>query len=80
MLKDLESEMNSDELDTEDIDLSEIFSDVAFVNEVTFTDRKIKKSSSEAIEISEDGSTMTLKRYIFREDDDKSMDYKLKLK
>ena len=80
MLDELKGEMDSDEIGGEDIDMSEIFSDVAYVNIVKFTGRKIKKTSTDAIEVSEDGSSMTLKRYIFREGEDLSMDYKVKVR
>ncbi len=80
MLDELKGEMDSDEFGDEDIDMAELFADVAYVNVVTFTGRKIKKTSTEAIEVSEDGSTMTLKRYIFREGEDLSMNYKVKVR
>lgn len=80
LLDELKGEMGTEELAGEDMDLGEIFTDVAFVNEVTFTDHKIKKTSKEEIEISDGGSTLTLKRFIFRDDEDLSMDYKVKLK
>lgn len=80
MLNELKGEMDSDEIGGGDIDMAEMFSDVAYVNIVVFTDRKIKKTSSDAIEVSEDGSSMTLKRFIFREGEDLSMNYKVKVK
>lgn len=80
MLDELTSEMASGDMGGQDMDLAEIFSDVAYINTVTFPGRKIKKASSSAIEISEDGSSMSLKRYIFREGEDLSMDYELKVK
>jgi hypothetical protein len=80
LLEELKGEMGSEEFAGDDMDLGEIFTDVAFINEVTFTDRTIKKTSNEAIEISDDGSTLTLKRFIFREDEDLSMDYTVKVK
>ncbi len=79
-LEDFKEEMGTEELADEDMNLSEIFTDVSYVNMVTFKDARIKKSSNSDIEISDDGSTMTLKRYIFREDADLSMDYVLKVK
>ena len=80
LLDELKGELDAEEAGDEDIDMSEIFSDVAYVNIVEFKGRKIKKSSSDAIEISEDGSSMTLRRYIFREGEDLSMNYKLKVR
>ncbi len=80
LLEQLKGELGSGDKGIEGMDLSQIFSDVAYLNIVTFTDRKIKKTSSDDIEISEDGSTMTLKRFIFRKDADLSMDYKVKVK
>lgn len=80
MLDQLKGEMGSGELGGGDIDMAEIFSDVAYVNIVEFNGRKIKKTSSKDIEISEDGSSMTLKKYIFREDEDLAMDYSVKVR
>lgn len=80
LLDQMKHEMGSEDYEAQGMDLSAIFSDVVYVNEVTFTDRSIKKTNNEAIEISEDGSTMTLKRFIFRENEDLSMDYVIKVK
>ncbi len=80
LLDQLKEEMGSGDIGAEGMDLATIFSDVAYVNVVTFTDRKVKKTSSDEIKISDDGSTMTLKRFIFRKDADLSMDYKVKVK
>lgn len=80
MLDELKGEMGSDDLGGGDIDMAEIFSDVAYVNIVEFNGRKIKKTSSKDIEISEDGSSMTLKKYIFREGEDLAMDYAVKVR
>ncbi len=80
LLDQLKGKLGSGDLGAQGMDLATIFSDVAYVNIVSFPDRKIKKTSTDEIEISEDGSTMTLKRFIFRKDADLSMDYKLKVR
>ena len=46
MLDQLKGEMGSNEMGGGDIDMAEIFSDVAYVNIVEFNGRKIKKTSS----------------------------------
>lgn len=80
LLDDMKEEMGSGDFSGENMDLGEVFSDVSYINVVTFTNSKIKKTSDKAIEVSDDGSTMTLKRFIFREDEDLSMDFSVKVK
>lgn len=80
LLEQLKGEIGDGGMGVQGMDLATVFSDVAYVNIVTFPGRKIKKTSSDDIEISEDGSTMTLKRFIFRKDADLSMDYKVKVR
>lgn len=76
----LKKEMDAEEMNAEGLDMATLFADVAYVNEVSFNDRTVRKVNKDAVEVSEDGSSMTLTRYIFREGEDLSMDYKLKLK
>jgi hypothetical protein len=80
LLDQLKKELDSEEMDTEGLDMATLFADVAYVNEVQFNGRTVRKVSKEAVKVAEDGSSLSLTRYIFKEGEDLSMDYKAKLR
>lgn len=73
-------ELGGDGMSVEGMDLGAIFSDVSYVNEVVFRDARVKKVRSGFAEVSEDGTTVTNRYYIFRNQEDQSLEFRLKLK
>jgi hypothetical protein len=79
-LDQVKNELASDELQIEGMDIASLFSEVVYVNEISFTGRKIKKVKSGKAEISDDGSKATNKYYIFKDETKQSLEFKLKVK
>jgi len=80
MLEQVKEEVASNEMQAQGMDPSTLFADVAYVNEVVYSGRKVRKTSNDDIVVAEDGMSMTLTRYVFRKDENLAMDYTVKLK
>ncbi len=70
----------SSEMQNQEMDMGQLFSDVTYVNEIEFPDRKVRRTTSDDVVIKEDKSGASIEKYIFREDEDLNLEYKIKLR
>ncbi|MEX0986029.1 MAG: hypothetical protein WD052_01040 [Bacteroidales bacterium] len=76
----VKKEFTTEDMATEGMDLSALFADVVYVNKIIFEGKKIKKVRSGHPELSENGSMATNRYLIFNEENEQSLDFKLRVK
>ena len=70
----------SSEMQNQEMDMGQLFSDVTYVNEIEFPDRKVRRTTSDDVVIKEDKTGASIEKYIFREGEDLDLEYKIKLR
>jgi hypothetical protein len=76
----VKNEFAGNNMGVEGMDLSTLFSDVAYVNQIHFEEKTVRRVRSGNVEVSEDGSTVTNRYLIFNENAAQSLEFKLKVK
>lgn len=76
----VKEELGTEEMQVEGLDLASLFSEVAYINEITFNGKTIKKVKSGLAVVSEDQSSVSNKYFIFKTDIDQSLEFALKIK
>jgi hypothetical protein len=76
----VKNEFAGSNMGVEGMDLSTIFSEVAYVNEIRFEDQTVRRVRSGNVEISEDGTTVTNRYLIFNDHADQSLEFRLRVK
>jgi len=79
-IQQIKNEFVSEENDMEGVDLYELFSDVAYVNQVIFEDMQVRKVKKGSVDISEDLTTVTNRYLIFNEEEEQSLGYVIRVK
>lgn len=76
----VKNEFSGSDMSVEGMDLSKLFADVAYVNEIHFEGRKIRRVRSGDVTISEDKTTAVNRYLIFNEEAEQDLEFKLKVK
>ena len=76
----VKEELGSEEMQVEGLDLASLFSEVAYINEISFNGKTIKKVKSGLAVISGDQTSVSNTYYIFKTDADQSLEFSLKIK
>lgn len=76
----VKNEFTGSEMAVEGMDLSTLFADVAYVNEIHFEGREVTRVRSGDVAVSEDKTTVTNRYLIFNEDADQELTFRLKVK
>lgn len=76
----IKNEFDMEASEAEGMDLSAIFSDVAYVNQVIFEDMEVRKVRKGLVEVSDDAKSITNRYLIFNEEKEQSLEYVLKIK
>ncbi len=76
----VKKEFTGSDMAVEGMDLSTLFSDVAYVNVIHFEGRKIRRVKSGDVEVSEDGYTATNRYLIFNEAVDQDLEFRLRVR
>ncbi len=76
----VKSELNSGQAKTGGMDLSLLFSDVVYVNKIIFDDKTVRKVRAGYADISDNGSAIVNRYYIFRDDKEQSLEFKVRVR
>jgi len=76
----VKNEFSGSDMAVEGMDLSTLFADVAYVNEIHFEGRKIRRVKSGNVEVSDDGSTATNRYLIFNETAGQNLEFRLRVR
>ena len=69
----------SGEMQNQEMDMGQLFSDVTYVNEIEFPDRRVRRTTSDDVVINEEKTAASIEKYIFREEENLDLEYKIKL-
>lgn len=76
----VKNEFAGSDMGIEGMDLSTLFSNVAYVNEIHFEDREVRRVRSGNVEVSEDGAMVTNRYLIFNENAEQELEFRLRVK
>jgi|GEM_PF-1620009 len=76
----VKNEFAGSDMGVEGMDLSTLFSNVAYVNEIHFEDREVRRVRSGNVEVSDDGTMVTNRYLIFNETVDQQLEFRLRVK
>ncbi len=79
-LQQIKNEFDTEASEAEGMDLSALFSEVAYVNQVILEEMEVRKVRKGQVEVSEDAKTVTNRYLIFNEEKEQSLEYVLRIR
>lgn len=76
----VKNEFAGSDMSVEGMDLSTLFADVAYVNEIHFEGLEVRRVRSGDVSVSEDKTTVTNRYLIFNEEAEQHLEFRLKVK
>jgi hypothetical protein len=76
----VKSELNTGQEKTGGMDLSLLFSDVVYINKIIFDDKTVRKVRSGYAEIADNSSSVVNRYYIFRDEKEQSLEFKVRIR
>lgn len=76
----VKNELAADEMGVEGMDLAQLFSEVTYVNEIFFEGQNVRKVKSGKAVINSNGNGVKNTFYIFKDSEEQSLEYKLRIK